>query len=259
MHELPCKKTCIYCLDLFFAICTVNNFPVDYFFMFKVMLMCLKNLFVDKACTFGSLFVCICAHTMLCQPLADIYDVGWIWYWCIIYFSPPPTTSALHQWKQKRAKIGSQCTWLSLQIHSLDKRIEKLDQINRKLKIERHASKVLNTEPCENRVNTELTSEKNGVIPLSSSTSSLDDQVMINHGCSRTSPVSYSYSHKYIKNTLLPEVKGSYKCHNLHSSLTCRLCVQTRSRGSPCAAADCLHETLDASYHSNLSYANGMF
>lgn len=169
---------------------------------------------------------------------------------------PPPTTSALHQWKQKRAKIGSQCTWLSLQIHSLDKRIEKLDQINRKLKIERHASKVLNTEPCENRVNTELTSEKNGVIPLSSSTSSLDDQVMINHGCSRTSPVSYSYSHKYINNTLLPEVKGSYKCHNLHSSLTCRLCVQTRSRGSPCAAADCLHETLDASYHSNLSYAN---
>ena len=161
----------------------------------------------------------------------------------------------MHHWKQKRTKVGSQCSWISLQIESLDKKISCLHKIHRKLKSERQISRIVNFEPTLKN-DEELSTNKNVVLPLIINS----EEQFSTHGSSRTCSISATWSHNYIRK--LPVVQSNtakcYGCRNLPSVYSCRFCArQPYKKSYQNYYSQNMTAELDASYHSNLSYDNG--
>ena len=167
--------------------------------------------------------------------------------------SSPPSSAVLHDWKQKRATIGSQCSWLALKIASLDKKIMEYHQIHKKLKTDRQSSRMVHFENLP-KINLDKESnEKNGfVVP--------NQDEHMDGGCSRVCSVFKSTQHKYIKRQLENSKTRGYTCRCLSVISPCRLCLQTETVGSnPMDSERILAGKLDQSYHSTLSYKNGKF
>ena len=173
----------------------------------------------------------------------------------IFLFRPPPPVGILHQWKKSRAKVGSQCTWLTLKMAALDEKISSLNQLHTTLK----TSRTIRNHTYEESVKKQQSSlhNNNGI-----STNDIGHLPQQNqdgyHGCSRTRPFISTQYHKYIKRTtsnndsINPEHK--YGCRCIDGNVNCRLCAKQIKIDHK---AQSRAELCDQNYHPVLSQKQG--
>jgi len=152
---------------------------------------------------------------------------------------PAPPSNVLHQWKQNRAKIGSQCSWLTLKMAALDDKISSLNKVHTNLKTSRTVRNHTFDEAAKRQVQL---NNRNG----------LNDTSQADCGCSRTRPLLNSQYHKYLRqNKYISPTSNqdSYSCHCIGGSAGCRFCTK-RFRMDMCSQTKV---ELDQNYHPILS------
>lgn len=148
--------------------------------------------------------------------------------------NPPPPMEALHQWKRKRSCIGSQCSWLSLKISSLEKKISDLDQIS-----SQHQQKMVfpkdkyevNQGPCKNMYE--------------------PNELSDNDVCQRTLPFTNYNTHKYIRKQ--QHLTDCLRC--FLSVIPCYQCLQCRKPLAKQTRTTRIGK-LDEGFHPMLSCCN---
>lgn len=172
----------------------------------------------------------------------------------MIYFSdlfrPPPPPNILHQWKQRRTKVGSQCSWLMLKISMLDEKISSLQDNQNKMKTERQAKLHDQLASKKSILPTEGEKTQSTAPELESS-----DGASSIHVCSRTRPFSNKQHHKYVKKEESIVSPAPYNCRCLHGYSSCRLCSNRNTMSKIFSKNRA--ELCDMSYHPVLSNDNG--
>jgi len=153
----------------------------------------------------------------------------------------------LNQWKQNRAKIGSQCSWLSLKIATLDEKISSLNKVHTSMRTNRAI-----------RNQTFDDTSKKQTHSLSSSSELTSTTEAAHCGCSRTRPFINKQVHKYIQKPKTENHKASngYQCRCVNGYSSCRLCLERSKQDGNTSRF--LVEMCDQNFHAVLSQKNGI-
>jgi len=155
----------------------------------------------------------------------------------------PPSSADLYKWKEKRTQVGSKCSWLTIQIADLDKKLSTITKLHNDLRINRLASR-------KTIYSTNLTKPKIKDISTSSSDSLFLSPEEYIGGCSRVHPIAPSSKlHKYI----------SIKDHKPSCTSNCS---KPSGSGGGCTQQNfntiqqkhLFPEKLDQCYHPSLSF-----
>lgn len=157
----------------------------------------------------------------------------------------------MYQWKQKRTEVGAKCTWLTIQIANLDKKISSISKLHSQLKQQRKtANKTPSLQPLQNNL---TNGGKEEVIQNAN-----EETNQIIGGSSRTQPIAKpTIRHKYIQalKTVQPSKSEYSVCRNIASIQPCQVCtwIKHNSDNGTLLTAD----MLDPCYHTPLSYNCG--
>ena len=171
---------------------------------------------------------------------------------CIFIFRPAPPVGILHQWKKSRAKVGSQCSWLTLKMATLDEKISSLNQLHTTLKTSRTVRNHNYDETPKSQLQSSLHNQ-NGISPSETGHQPHQDT---HYGCSRTRPFISTQYHKYIKWTSCDSIyqEHKYGCRCIDGNKNCRLCAKRIKSDNNVQSRV---ELCDQNYHPVLSQKQG--